>query len=70
MKRTDVFEKIRSNNPAEREDAVWEIYVNAIHSFKTLAYYAAKEEDANLKILLDSMVRDFKAERENDKENS
>jgi len=68
MKTIEAIEKLKSDDLNEREDGVWVLYVNALHSYKTLEHHAKKEQDWKLKNLLESMLKDFRILH--DKENS
>lgn len=68
MKTHEAIEKLKSENVFDREDGAWVLYINALHSFKTLEFYAKNEKDPELKLLLDNMINDFG--KIYDKENS
>lgn len=68
MKTHEAIEKLKSNNPSDREDGAWVLYVNALHCYKTLKYHAEREADWKLKDLLNKMLSDFRILHE--KENS
>jgi hypothetical protein len=68
MKTHQAIEKMKSDNIDDREEGAWELYITAMHCFKTLEFYTKNEKDRKLKFLLDTMIYDFKALY--DKENS
>lgn len=68
MKTHEAIEKLKSENASDRENGAWVLYINALHSFKTLEFYTKNEKDPELRQLLDSMINDFG--KIYDKENS
>lgn len=60
MKTHEAIEKLKSDNPSDREDGAWVLYVNALHCYKTLEHHAKNEEDWKLKDLLNKMLNDFR----------